>query len=90
LSCQAPSREEVKRRKLEKQVAGDRCQAVLKLIRENHGITMAEMSEVLGSRPEVVAKWVRPLKALGYVQQVDDRTGGTKRTWYRAFPVPDK
>jgi hypothetical protein len=47
---------------------------------------MAEMSKALGRRPEVVAKWVRPLKALGYVQQVDDRTGGKKRTWYRVPP----
>jgi DNA-binding MarR family transcriptional regulator len=86
LKGQAPTPDEVKQRKLEKAVAGERCQSVLKLIRENDGITMAEMSEVLGSRPEVVAKWVRPLKALGYVQQVDDRTGGNKRTWYRELP----
>jgi predicted transcriptional regulator len=59
---------------------------VLRLIRKNDGITMAEMSKALGRRPEVVAKWVRPLKALGYVQQVDDRTGGKKRTWYRVPP----
>jgi predicted HTH transcriptional regulator len=86
LKGHAPSSDEVKRRKLEKQVQGEKCQAVLKLIRENEGITMAEMSEVLGSRVEVVTKWVRPLKALGYVQQVDDRTDGKKRTWYRSAP----
>jgi hypothetical protein len=35
----------------------------------------------------VVAEWVRPLETLGYMQQVDDRTGGEKRTWYWSLPL---
>jgi predicted HTH transcriptional regulator len=62
---------------------------VLKLILENEGITTKEIAETLGHRVEVIAKWIRPLKALGYIDQVDERTGGKKQTWYRELPARD-
>jgi transcription initiation factor IIE alpha subunit len=83
LKGNAPSPEESQLRKLKAQAAGPNPQAVLKMIVERGEATTTELSAEMGSRPEVVAKWLRPLKLLGLIEQIDDRTGGVKRTYYR-------
>lgn len=58
------------------------------MIVERGEATTKELSEEMGSRPEVIAKWLRPLKLLGLIEQVDERTGGVKRTYYRPAGTP--
>jgi DNA-binding transcriptional ArsR family regulator len=84
----APTPDERERRKLEAQLEKEHSQKIIELLRESSGMTAKELGAKLGKRPETVAKWLRPLKKLGVVEQIDDRRGGTNRTWYRLAERP--
>lgn len=83
LADQAPTPDERQRRKLQAQADKPRSQKILALLAEHGQLSARELAVHLDTHPEVVAKWLRPLKDLGLVEQINERAGGVRKAWYR-------